>query len=81
MFRVYLEGTTFGEFKNLKYISNPHNDPVVEVDSFAEIFQEYKISDSPLMIYPGNDNDFKVDYTLCEVDKDCYEDCYSCPYR
>ena len=81
MFRVYLEGTKFGEFKNLKYISNPHYDPVVEVESFAENFQEYKIFDSPLMIYPGNDNDFEVDYTLCEVDKDCYEDCYSCPYR
>ena len=44
---------------------------------FAEIFQEYKISNSPLMIYPGNDNVFKVDYTLCEID----EDCYPCHYR
>ena len=64
MFRVYLEGTAFGEFKNLKYITNPHNDPVVEVESFAEIFQDYKIPNYPLIIYPGNEENFKVDFTI-----------------
>lgn len=80
MFRVYLEDTAFGEFKNLKYVSNPHNDPVVEVESFAEIFQEYKIPNHTLMIYPNNEKGFKVDFTIGRGEWDYEYEKYYAPY-
>ena len=63
MIRIYLENTSFGDYKNLKYVSNPHNDPIVEVNSMDEIFNTIPFNKNTVL-FAGNPDGFEVDFTI-----------------